>query len=106
MERWEHESRHLQLWADGDRSEEHLAKVMWFCATQIELERLEREGDKTGEIDLDDLFHGLNRKRIAEEVVVDTLKDVGVEVGSGALLDSIRKLIEVWGKEEEKKAKN
>lgn len=42
MERWEHADRHLHLWAEGDRKEPHLAKVLWFCATQIELERLER----------------------------------------------------------------
>lgn len=46
MERWEHASRHLQLWAEGDRTENHLAKVMWFCATQIELERMERREEE------------------------------------------------------------
>lgn len=40
-ERLNHALRHLFLWKEGDRSEDHLAKVMWFCATQIELERLE-----------------------------------------------------------------
>jgi hypothetical protein len=34
--------RHLMLWSNGDRSENHLAKVAWFCVTQLELERLER----------------------------------------------------------------
>lgn len=38
-ERLRHAIRHLMLYANGDRSENHLAKVMWFCCTQIELER-------------------------------------------------------------------
>lgn len=42
-ERLEHALRHLMLWKEGDRSENHLAKVMWFCATQLELERLEND---------------------------------------------------------------
>jgi len=40
-ERLEHALNHLLLWKEGDRSEDHLAKVMWFCTTQMELERLE-----------------------------------------------------------------
>lgn len=43
-ERLEHAMRHLMLWTNGDRTEDHLAKVMWFCATQLELERLENQG--------------------------------------------------------------
>jgi len=46
MERWEHADTHLRKWVEGDRTENHLAKVMWFCATQIELERLEEEEEK------------------------------------------------------------
>lgn len=42
-ERLEHAMRHLFLWKEGDRSEDHLAKVMWFCTTQLELERMENE---------------------------------------------------------------
>lgn len=42
-QRCEHAIRHLQLWANGDRQENHLAKVAWFCVAQIELERLENE---------------------------------------------------------------
>lgn len=41
-ERLEHALTHIALWKEGDRSEEHLAKVAWFCITQLELERLER----------------------------------------------------------------
>lgn len=126
MERWEHASRHLQLWAEGDRSEEHLAKVMWFCATQIELERIEREGERVGVVDLDELFSSTVRQvdykeptvaytprdsdaiakaykrqespvgwpdSVEREGVVDTLKDVGREVGTAALLTGIEKLI-------------
>lgn len=33
-ERCNHAIRHLMLWANGDRSEAHLAKVAWFCVTQ------------------------------------------------------------------------
>lgn len=41
-ERLEHAFLHLIKYKEGDRSEDHLAKVMWFCATQLELERLEQ----------------------------------------------------------------
>ncbi len=40
-ERLEHALLHLIKWKEGDRSEDHLAKVAWFCVTQMELERLE-----------------------------------------------------------------
>lgn len=36
-ERANHAIRHLMLWCNGDRQEEHLAKVMWFATTTIEL---------------------------------------------------------------------
>lgn len=42
-ERLEHAMLHLVKWKEGDRSEQHLAKVAWFCVTQLELERMERE---------------------------------------------------------------
>lgn len=42
-ERLEHAILHLIKYKEGDRSEEHLAKVSWFCFTQLELERLEHE---------------------------------------------------------------
>lgn len=42
-ERLEHALLHLIKWKEGDRSEEHLAKVAWFCFTQLELERLEND---------------------------------------------------------------
>jgi hypothetical protein len=35
QERTRHAMRHLWLWANGDRSENHLAKCGWFCVTQI-----------------------------------------------------------------------
>jgi len=34
-ERCDHAIRHLMLWANGDRSEPHLAKVAFFCCIQI-----------------------------------------------------------------------
>lgn len=34
-ERLNHAIRHLLLWANQDRAEDHLAKVAWFCVTQI-----------------------------------------------------------------------
>jgi len=40
-ERLEHAILHLMKWKEGDRSESHLAKVAWFCVTQLALERLE-----------------------------------------------------------------
>lgn len=39
-ERLNHAVDHLGKWMAGDRSEDHLAKVMWFCSIQIEIERL------------------------------------------------------------------
>lgn len=44
-ERLEHALLHLIKWKEGDRTEDHLAKVAWFCVTQMELERLENEED-------------------------------------------------------------
>lgn len=41
-ERLRHAIRHLMLYANGDRSEPHLAKVMWFCVTQIWTEKNEQ----------------------------------------------------------------
>lgn len=46
-ERLEHALNHLFLWKEGDRSEDHLAKVMWFCTTQMELERMENQPPQT-----------------------------------------------------------
>jgi len=34
-ERCRHAIRHLMLWANGDRQEAHLAKVAWFCFTEL-----------------------------------------------------------------------
>lgn len=36
-ERTNHAIIHLMKWANGDRTEDHLAKVMWFAATTIEV---------------------------------------------------------------------
>jgi hypothetical protein len=44
-ERLEHAMVHLIKWKEGDRTEDHLAKVAWFCVTQLELERLEQQND-------------------------------------------------------------
>lgn len=46
-ERLEHAILHLIKYKEGDRSEEHLAKVSWFCFTQLELERLENEASRS-----------------------------------------------------------
>lgn len=35
IERTRHAIRHLMLYANGDRQEDHLAKVMWYCVTTI-----------------------------------------------------------------------
>jgi hypothetical protein len=48
-ERLEHAINHLFLHKEGDRSEDHLAKVAWFCVVQMELLRLEEEGLKNEE---------------------------------------------------------
>lgn len=34
-ERWNHAERHLRLYNEGDRSEDHLAKVAWYAITTI-----------------------------------------------------------------------
>jgi hypothetical protein len=47
-ERCRHAIRHLYKWANGDRSEPHLAKVMWFCVTQIWTEKQNVPISKTG----------------------------------------------------------
>jgi hypothetical protein len=41
-ERLEHAINHLFLYKEGDQSEDHLAKVAWFCLVQMELTRLEQ----------------------------------------------------------------
>lgn len=42
-ERLEHALNHLFLYKEGNTSEDHLAKVAWFCITQMELIRIENE---------------------------------------------------------------
>jgi hypothetical protein len=41
-ERFEHAMVHLIKYKEGDTTEDHLAKVAWFCVTQMELMRLEQ----------------------------------------------------------------
>lgn len=49
LERANHALKHFKIYLHwlqfhedvGEENEDHLAKVMWFCATQMELERLE-----------------------------------------------------------------
>lgn len=36
-ERTNHAIRHLMLWANGDRNEDHLAKVAWFALTTMQI---------------------------------------------------------------------
>ena len=45
LERLNHAIRHLLLYSSGDRTEQHLAKVAWFCVTQMELVRQENQND-------------------------------------------------------------
>lgn len=40
VERFNHAVDHLLNWGQGDTSEDHLAKVMWFCSVMIEVQRL------------------------------------------------------------------
>jgi hypothetical protein len=40
-ERLNHAMDHLAQWMQGDRTEDHLAKVMWFCAVMIEVETIQ-----------------------------------------------------------------
>lgn len=46
-ERLEHALLHLIKYKEDDRSESHLAKVAWFCFTQLELERIESLQENT-----------------------------------------------------------
>lgn len=41
VERFNHAVDHLLKFGQGDTTEDHLAKVMWFCAVMIEARRLE-----------------------------------------------------------------
>lgn len=41
VERFNHAVDHLLKWGQGDTTEDHLAKVMWFCSVMIEARRLE-----------------------------------------------------------------
>ena len=41
VERFNHAVDHLLKWGQGDTTEDHLAKVMWFCSVMIETRRLE-----------------------------------------------------------------
>ena len=109
LERWEHADTHLRKWLEGDRTENHLAKVMWFCATQIELERMEREKEEMARenqcaapIDLDELFKGNLEEpplpspestMLGEEGVEDVLKDLGIAVGKEALSAAIERFL-------------
>lgn len=45
VERFNHAVDHLLKWGQGDTSEDHLAKVMWFCSVMIEVGRLEAIAD-------------------------------------------------------------
>jgi hypothetical protein len=43
IERWKHAVTHLFLWLlDGNRKENNLAKVAWFCLVTLKLARIER----------------------------------------------------------------
>ena len=44
QERCRHAMRHLWLWSNGDRSEDHLAKVGFFVVTQLWRESAREEG--------------------------------------------------------------
>lgn len=43
-ERFNHAVDHLLKWGEGDTSEDHLAKVMWFCSVMIAVRELEQKG--------------------------------------------------------------
>ena len=90
---------------------------MWFCATQIELERVEREEEAQENqcaepIDLDELF---SRKEtepplpspesmmLGEEGVEDVLKDLGIAVGKEALSAAIERFLKALKDNREKK---
>lgn len=46
-ERWNHALNHLMLYKEGDTSEKHLAKVAWYCVTQLWLESNETNKSTT-----------------------------------------------------------
>lgn len=41
---WNHIKNHENLWLSGDRSEDHLAKVMWGIATLMNMEEMHTDG--------------------------------------------------------------
>ncbi len=45
-ERFNHALTHLVKWGNGDRSEDHLAKVGWFCGITIEILQTHPEIEK------------------------------------------------------------
>jgi len=42
IERFNHAMDHLLKFGQGDTTEDHLAKVMWFCAVMLEIDRREK----------------------------------------------------------------
>lgn len=81
-ERLEHALRHIMLWKEGDRSEDHLAKVAWFCVTQLELERLE---DAQKEDSTQTEAEALNRKKQEGDyryVIIERGYPVAIEEGN------------------------
>lgn len=74
-ERLEHALTHFALWKEGDRSEAHLAKVAWFCVTQLELERLEQlQNPSPLAVTVEDIdFHNAKVKEIHYEQYRDAL---------------------------------
>jgi hypothetical protein len=64
-ERYDHAMDHLLKWKSGDRSKDHLAKVMWFAAVMIEFETKE-----------------LNRKNAAEKSYIENVEKKLIEINN------------------------
>jgi hypothetical protein len=70
IERWNHAVNHLMLFKEGDTSEKHLAKVAWFCITQLWLEQEEKSNQLPSNSDtvFDTPNNESEESRIAEDL--------------------------------------
>lgn len=68
-ERYDHAMDHLLKWKSGDRSADHLAKVMWFAAVMIEFETEELNRKNVNEKkyrEIEKQLHEISNKTIHE----------------------------------------
>jgi len=76
LERLNHAIRHLMLYANDDRSEAHLAKVAWFCLTQIWHEA--QQTKPTPEIKWEVTTAYMDSKKDPEMGLIDNANDIRI----------------------------